>query len=496
MDKKELNAYKLRPFQKEMQAFMSYKMPLPLGFLFSIVLMAIAIKIQFSLQPKVGSVIIIAMYPVVICTAWIAGTYVGLFTICLSIFSAIYFFIAPHLETGIIDPPNVIRLCLFSLTNLFAIFIISRMRKAEEKSMDLYRKISESDSQYRAIVELSPHIIWYSNDKGESTYLNHTWEEYSGLKAEDSLATWCEEIHPEDYDHVMDSWKSCIKTLSRFEMHMRLKRHDGEYRWFFARGKPIINPEGQVVQWIGKAVDFHEQKLAIESKNEFISLASHELKTPLTSLSLQLQILDKNIQNKNEKILNFESLEKLSKISLTQVNQINHLIEDMLNVSRIGEGKIPYQISEVDINDLIDNATQIVSAHFIDAKIPLNISIQEKMSVPADQRKLVQVLVNLLINALKYGNNTPVAITVSKVTNRSMAKIEVSDSGHGISKDNQQKIFERFVQINTYGKNAGLGLGLYLSKEIVTAHSGSIFVESEPGLGARFVIELPLTSTL
>lgn len=492
MDKKQLNAAKLKPFRKEVQSLITFKLPLWQGVILSFLLIAFAVKLQFILQPKVGTIVFIAMYPVIFFMGWIGGTFVGFLTLFLSVAASLYFFIFPYVETGYIDTPNLIRLCMFIFSNSLVILIIYRLRKAEEKATALFNKVAESDTQYRAIVELSPHIIWYSDAVGQTTYLNQTWEEYTGVKSEDALGVWNHQVHPDDLPYVSEIWSNCIATLNKFEVHMRIKRYDGEYRWFFARGKAIINPQGQLVQWIGKAVDFHDQKLAIDSKNEFISLASHELKTPLTSLSLQLQILEKNVKNKNEAILNFESLEKLSKISLAQINQINHLIEDMLGVTRIGGGTITYEIVESDLNQIIENATQIVAGHFLDAKIPLTVVAKEIILVPADQRKLAQVLVNLLINALKYGNGTPVSIEISKNEMKQVAIIEVVDSGFGISKENQHKIFDRFVQINTYGKNAGLGLGLYLSKEIVSAHSGLIFVESEAGKGARFVIELPL----
>lgn len=452
----------------------------------------VAIIAQHFLEPKVGPILFLLMYPVVFFMSWIGGSAVAFFTIAISMPAVNYFFIHPRLQFSPIDTPNFIRICLFILSNSLMIYIVHKLRKSEENAIGLYKKVAESETHYRAITELSPHIIWYSDASGVTTYVNQTWCDYTGLAFENFNENWKSVIHADDHQGALEIWSEAIKNKTKFEFPIRMKRHDGEYRWFLSRGQPVLDSDGNLLKWIGKAVEFHEQKIAMDLKNEFISLASHELKTPLTSLSLQLQILEKNIKNKNEKILNFDSLERLSKISLTQINQINHLIEDMLEASKINEGALSYQISNTNLNEVIENATEIVAGHFIDANIPLSIEGLNNLRVPADQRRLVQVLVNLLINALKYGNGSPVSIKISANNSTGMAKIEVADSGPGISKENQQKIFERFVQINTHGKNSGLGLGLYLSREVIRAHSGVIFVESEINKGSKFIIELPL----
>ena len=476
-----------------MTPFFKAERPLAQSLIISIFLVALALLTQHYIEPSVGTILFLFLYPVVFFMAWIGGPQVGLFTIAISLISVDYFFIYPKFQIGHISTANAIRMVLFTLSNLLMVYIVYRLRKAEKEAMSLYLKVTESEENYKAIVELSPHIIWYSDKSGETTYLNQTWSEFTGLPPENFTENWKKTLHPEDYDKAIAAWRSASKSLEKYELPIRLRRYDGEYRWFLSRGKPVLNPDGTLFKWVGKAIEFHEQKLAMDLKDEFISLASHELKTPLTSLSLQLQILEKNVKSKNQKILNFESLQRLTKISLTQIEQINHLIEDMLEVSKISEGKLSYQMSTTNLNEVIENATEIVAGHFIDANIPLSVEGQDNLKVPADQRRLVQVLVNLLINALKYGGGSPVSIKISSDKTSKTAKIEVADSGQGISKENQKKIFDRFVQINSHSKNSGLGLGLYLSKEVINAHSGNLSVESDLNQGARFIIELPLS---
>jgi two-component system, sensor histidine kinase len=229
---------------------------------------------------------------------------------------------------------------------------------------------------------------------------------------------------------------------------------------------------------------------ALTIRDEFISIASHELKTPITSLKMQLQMLTLKIDREKEAL----PLEKISKgleISVRQVNRLTSLIEDLLDVSRIESGKMTYNFEELELKQVVLEVVE----RFNDALRSANNSYEvdsskDSVIVKADRFRIEQVTINLLSNAMKYGNGKPIQISVTKEKDRGV--ISIRDFGIGIDPETQSKIFARFERGNP-GKNIdGLGLGLYISREIITAHDGLIKVESNPGEGARFTVEIPL----
>jgi signal transduction histidine kinase len=240
-----------------------------------------------------------------------------------------------------------------------------------------------------------------------------------------------------------------------------------------------------------KKVQERTQELenALRSRDEFLSIASHELKTPLTSLKLQLQIAQRRIGKDETPI--FGEIGKSLTVGIRQVDSLNKLVEDLLNVSRIQMGGLTIDPTRFDLSEF----AQEISSRFTEQLKQAGSTLQLKMD-PAivgnwDRYRLEQVLVNLIFNALKYAPGSP--ITVSTRRDRTHAYLEVCDEGPGISADHVESIFNRFERGNTPQNVGGLGLGLFISKRIVELHHGTIHVESAPGKGARFIVELPLS---
>lgn len=244
-----------------MKSFFSRQRPFYQSMIIAIVLVALGILVQQYLEPKVGTILFLLMYPIVFFMAWIGGTRVAYFTILISMLSVNFFFVHPRYQFNPIDSPIFVRICLFVLSNALMIYIVHRLRKSEEKAIELFNKVTESENHYRAIIELSPHIIWYTDESGTVTYLNQTWCEYTGLSPESFHNNWELIIHPDDYEKSKTTWANAIKNKIPFELSLRMKRHDGEYRWFFSKTKPILDIYGNVIKWIGKSIEFHEQNL-------------------------------------------------------------------------------------------------------------------------------------------------------------------------------------------------------------------------------------------
>ncbi|MCM2348541.1 MAG: HAMP domain-containing histidine kinase [Bacteriovoracaceae bacterium] len=224
---------------------------------------------------------------------------------------------------------------------------------------------------------------------------------------------------------------------------------------------------------------------ALNIRQEFISLASHELNTPITSLQLQTQLLLKKLQN--DQSSNGAVISKTLQVYESQVKRIGRTVKDMLDISRMEKGNIELLRSEVELEQLVNEMLLLVQG--------LGASeILFKSAGPVrgqwDNFRLEQVILNLLTNAIKFGQEKPIEIILRQ--NGNWAEIIVADQGIGIPHDEQERIFNRFERGVSMYQYSGLGLGLYLTKSVVTAHEGSIHVESAPGEGSRFTVKLPL----
>lgn len=228
-------------------------------------------------------------------------------------------------------------------------------------------------------------------------------------------------------------------------------------------------------------------KSSIDQRDEFISVASHELRTPLTSLKLQLQLskrwLDSSAPTKGDKVA------KAVEVCGNQVNRLQALIDDLLDVTRISARKLRYKFENVDLVEVVRDVVEQFNENSIEPGRHLNLKAPKTFVVYCDRSRMEQVLTNLLSNAEKYGLGKPIEVSLLDEGDR--ARILVRDQGVGIPKDQQARIFERFERAESADHVAGLGLGLYIAREIIHGHEGTIHVESDEGRGATFVVEIP-----
>ncbi len=226
----------------------------------------------------------------------------------------------------------------------------------------------------------------------------------------------------------------------------------------------------------------------IRSRDEFLSIASHELKTPLTSMKLQVQFILKRLTD--ETFSSDQAQDYMAKLH-KNLNRIDRLVNDMLDISRISAGKLSMNIEETNLSLLIDEVVErfrpIIRANSQNDIYLENTEVKGKF----DAFRIDQVLSNLITNAIKYAKGSDVRIEVKRESKKVL--IIVRDKGPGIPEDSLSKIFERFERANMGRDISGLGLGLFISKEIVEAHQGSIRVESSSETGTAFFVELPIT---
>jgi two-component system OmpR family sensor kinase len=231
-------------------------------------------------------------------------------------------------------------------------------------------------------------------------------------------------------------------------------------------------------------------KLAIESRDEFLSIASHELKTPLTSLQMRLQMARREFQPKIGLLPNPEKQIKILDDSLLHVRKLSRLIDDLLETTKVENGKLTFSFEKTDLTKLINSTLESHSEQIVSAGSKLDLNLPEGIFVECDQFRMEQVISNLLTNAIKYGEGSLIKLTLRN-DNKNII-FTIKDGGPGIPENLQHSIFERFKRVSSNKSISGLGLGLYITKQIVLAHKGSLHINSVKGQGAEFIVVLPL----
>jgi signal transduction histidine kinase len=228
---------------------------------------------------------------------------------------------------------------------------------------------------------------------------------------------------------------------------------------------------------------------AVKSRDEFLSIASHELKTPLTSLKLQWQMTQRAVKTGEGAAASRERLARTLEVSARQLDRLTSVIEDLLDVSRIEAGRMTYDFEQVDLAALVNEVAERLSEQLKMAGCPLTLTLTEGTTVVCDRFRIEQVVTNLLTNAAKYGAGGAVEVRVWPADEG--ANISVTDHGMGIAIKEQSRIFDRFERAISHNNISGLGLGLYITRQIVDGHGGKVRVESAPGQGSTFTVELP-----
>ncbi len=248
----------------------------------------------------------------------------------------------------------------------------------------------------------------------------------------------------------------------------------------------------QCSQALHRAKLFKSATDAIQIRDEFLSIASHELRTPLTPLKLQLQNMSRQVKKGQIHVKEQDVVLKIVENSDKQVDRLINLIDDLLDVSRISAGKLTLHREDFNFGEMVEEVISHYSTQMKEAKTFLEVDIDKSILCRADRVRMEQVLINLLTNAVKYAPQKPVYVRVHR--SGSNVRLEVRDEGEGISPENQKRIFGRFERVRDKNNIGGLGLGLYICRQIVEAHQGVIAVVSNPGKGSIFSVEIPALS--
>ncbi len=362
---------------------------------------------------------------------------------------------------------------------------IETQKEAEET-------LRKSEGHFRELANLIPEKVSHADKDGKVTYYNQSWLEYTGLSSQELIEEgWGKFVHPDEENKVVEKWMQSIKTGEALEVEMRVKNKNGIYKWHISRAVAVKNEEGEIKLWIAATTEIQKIKEEEKRKEDFLKMVSHELKTPITSIKGYVQLLLAMIDQKKEIQLSSFPLESSLLRIDNQVSKLTRLIAEMLDLSRIEEGKLDLQKSTFSLNGLINETIDDIK--YTDTQHNIKIVHDFKCDINADKDRIGQVLINFVTNAIKYSpDNKEIEIRIHETREKQVA-VSVRDYGIGIAEKDHKEIFNRFHRVA--GKNedtySGLGIGLFLAHEIIQRHNGIINVESELEKGSVFSFVLP-----
>lgn len=333
---------------------------------------------------------------------------------------------------------------------------------------------------FHLMLEGLPQIAFTLNGDGVVDFVNGRWKQYSDHKS-------FPETHPDDLN-IDEEFARCRKKGEPLELEVRIKNiKTGDYRYHLLRLSPIFDRQ-TIKNWVGTFTDIDDQKKVEKEKDEFLSIASHELKTPLTSIKAYMQLLERKLK------LDKESAESgyVTKVQ-DQVEKLNILITDLLDVSKIENGKLKINKKLANLEQVIHNAMDTILQTHDENKVNIQyVGALSNLLIPFDTIRIEQVLINFLTNAIKYSpQNNQVIVTT--LIDEEEVRVSVTDFGIGIPDFKQNAVFHKFYRVEESSVQfQGMGIGLYICSEIIKQHHGTIGLSSKVGEGSTFYFTLPL----
>jgi PAS domain S-box-containing protein len=347
--------------------------------------------------------------------------------------------------------------------------------------------LRKSEEFSRTLLESSPDCVIALDLHGHILSINPQGRKMLGIK-DLSISNdlhWAD-LWPQEYkENVMHAIEKAQKNrISHFQG--QFQTWNGNLKWWDVLIAPVHGSGGSVERLVSVSRDISRLKELEQQKDDFLSIASHELKTPVTSLKAYTQFL----QDKFLKIKDVQSAEMLRKMD-NQLNKLTNLITDFLDVTRIEQGRLRFRKEHFRFNELIkdciEETERITDRHMIIK------DLSQEQTIYADREMIGQVITNFLHNAVKYSPKADKIVVKTSINGNQELVFSVQDFGIGLSEKDRIKVFERFYRVTGSGLETfpGIGLGLYISAEIIQRHNGKIWVESNKGVGSTFIFSLP-----
>ncbi|MDE2026346.1 MAG: PAS domain S-box protein, partial [Patescibacteria group bacterium] len=347
-------------------------------------------------------------------------------------------------------------------------------------------KIRNQLAHLASLVESSGDSIWSIDKSGKIVSWNKGAEELYDYEAKEVLGKTPDSVIAPDYleefyEFAHKLWNG--ETVENYDS-ARIRK-DGSRVEVSVSMSPVKNNHGETEGISIVARNITERKKLEQRKDDFIALASHELKTPVTSLKMFTQVMESRFKKTGD-LASARYMESMD----NQINKLTEIVNGLLDVSRVSQGKLTYKNEPFSIKELVQET--IESMQMITNTHRIEISGDTNKYIIGDKDRIEQVLINLINNAIKYSPKARKVIVELKNQNGGVL-VSVTDFGMGIPKRDESKVFDRFFQADTplVKTYPGLGLGLYISKEIVNRHGGKLWVKSTEGKGSIFYVLLP-----
>ena len=363
-----------------------------------------------------------------------------------------------------------------------------RMRAIEiEKRRRERAEIEEAVlRRYKRMMDAMPHCVWAARRDGGIYYVNRAARAYLGSEGASARIDRIGEIvHADDVARTRTAWAQCLRTGQRVELQLRLRRHDGVFRWFRAEAVPEREGPIGVSGWLVTAVDVEDLRALIAAKDEFVASASHELRTPLAAARAQADLAARLHDKRAEP----ERLKKAIDHVRGQLGRMGVLVSELLDVACAQQGTLRVEAVPMDLGVTLRECVQRASS--LSERHEVHLDAPDALNIVGDPSRLDQVFTNLLSNAVRYSPDGG-AIEVQARDENGRVSVSVRDHGVGIPRDQRERIFERFGRAHG-SRYGGLGLGLAIARAIVDLHGGSIEVQSSgvAGEGSTFTVRLP-----
>lgn len=353
-----------------------------------------------------------------------------------------------------------------------------------------YYAVQQANRELEQAIEAAELATWDLNPLTNNFVGNDRLKSWFGLPPDKDikLDSALSIIIEEDRERVSAAIQQAIKNGSDGNydiIYAIVNPTNQKKRIVKAIGKAIFDDEGNASRFSGTLQDVTDEYQLQQRKDEFISVASHELKTPITSLSASIQILQKLVKTDHASPNVPVFVDKAN----NNLNKLLRLLDDLLNVTKIQQGQLALHQTRFNLVELIKDCSEHIH---LDTNHKININGDRELMVYGDYRRIDQVVVNLINNAIKYAPQSRL-VDIMITHDTRMATVSVRDYGIGISPEKLPHLFDRYYRVDSLGHQfSGLGLGLYISSDIIGRHGGKIGVESTVGEGSRFWFTLPL----
>jgi hypothetical protein len=382
---------------------------------------------------------------------------------------------------------------------------VTEQVKARAALEEAFSKIKKSEASLRLIIDTIPTLAWSTEPDGSVEFVNRRWSNYTGLTIEQARGSgWLAAIHPEDIGWLSEQRRITMAAGKPFELEARMRRYDGQYRWFINRADPLLDEQGKIVKWYGTNTDIDDRKRAEEAlrksqaelayvsrlttMGELTASIAHEVNQPLTAVvnnaNASISLLPEGTPN----------LEEVREALAEIVDDANRASDVIARVRQLAK-RAPIEKSLLDLRDVVQDVLALARYESAARNVTIRTDLSKDLpSVFGDRVQLQQVLLNLIINGMDAMNEIEESKRVLTICGRRETRngtfealLSVSDSGVGLKPEAMDRIFEAFFTT----KPQGMGMGLAISHSIIEAHGGRLWAEPNVGPGATFLFSLP-----